>query len=1076
MTLVFGLDIGTTSIGFAVVELDSQQDRGSISWLGTRIFPEARNPDNQPFNQVCREKRLTRRQIRRRKQRRKLLNETLLKSGLLPPFSSSDPEFRSSEWATLMGRDPYDLRKRGLEEKLSLHEFGRAIYHLSKRRHFKGRDVGENAPGEDQDDAGTAKSKKPKKSEEAGPDSKKDAKTGSKDDEKKTKAAAEATHKTLKDQELTLGAWLSTLGDSERKRGKHALREDVEKEFERLWAHQATFHSVLNGPDLKDRISEIIFFQRPVFWRKSTLGTCPFWPDEELCPKGSWLSNQKRMLEKLNNLWITTGNGRPLEPGERAVLLENLQTQATMTWTGVRKALAPLYKAQGEAGAEKKLKFNLETGGEKGLQGNRVEAKLAGIFGEDWADHPHKQALRDALHERLWAADYEEIGTQRVAVLSRSKRLQRREAAAKTFIDDFKVTQEQAQRLSELTFPGGWEPYSIRALEQILPELEQGHRFGSLLNSPEREDWRNRTFPKRTRPTGEVYDLLPSPANREEQARLTRLRNPTVIRVQNELRKVVNTLIRTFGKPDRIRIEVTRDISRSAKERDKEEKRMRGREKHRKDAKADLIDNGIPEPVRRDMEKWLLWKETQERCPYTGETISFDALFRRGEFDVEHIWPRSRSLDDSMANKTLCHRDMNIRKGNRTPYEAFHGREEWDAITNRLEDMTQTKGPFPIGKKKRFLSETIPEDFASRQLNDTGFAAREAMAFLNRLWPDTGPTAPVRVEAVTGHMTDRLRRFWGLNNILSDDGEKNRNDHRHHAIDALVVACTSPGMTKRLSDYWRTKDDLAQQKPVFPKPWPSIRHDAERVAQGIIVSHRVTGRKISGPLHKETVYGDTGVDETTKSGVYRQIVTRKSVETLTISELEKIRDDAVRQIVAEWVAEHGGDPKKAFPPYPKRTENGPEIRKVRLIDKMQEKLMMRTPTGLVALGNNHHIALFQLPNGKADFEVVSLLDASRRLAARQPVVRRTHDSGGRFILSVCAGDAIEFMGGERNGIWIVTSIWDSGVIVLKKAADASRDKTQLYRPVITSLLPLVMEKKVRKVSIDPIGRLRPAND
>lgn len=1021
---------------------------------GTRIFPEARDEKSQPLNQERRTKRLVRRQVRRRKERRRTLNETLLEFGLLPAFGSP-------EWAALMSEDPYVLRKRGIEESLSLHEFGRALYHLAKRRHFQGRDV-EEGPA-DQDDKSAGPKKAEKKSE---------------DDEKKNKAASDATHALLADKKLTLGAWLADQEDGEKKRGKHALRADVEDEFNRLWAHQATHHSILKDPDLQDRISEIVFFQRPVFWRKNTLGTCPFWPKEELCPQGSWLSNQKRMLEKLNNLRIDSGNGRDLDPEEWSAILDVLQTQASMSWPGVRKALAPLYKARGEPGAEKKLKFNLETGGDKGLRGNVVEKKLNDIFGDSWAAHPHKQALRDALHKRLWASDYKEIGTQRVAIVPRPERLKRRKEAIKTFIDDFNVTQKQAQDLSELSFPGGWEPYSIKALETILPELEQGRRFGFLLNGPEREKWRNRVFPERIGPTGEIRDLLPSPADKEEQARLSRLRNPTVIRVQNELRKVVNNLIKAFGKPDLIRIEVARDVARSAREREEMQKKIREREGQRKKAKAELESNGLPDPSRKDIEKWLLWKETQERCPYTGDAIGFDSLFHRGEFEVEHIWPRSISLDDSMANKTLCRRDMNIRKGNRTPYEAFCGGEEWDAMVRRVDEMSSLKGPFsfPIGKKKRFLSETIPEDFASRQLNDTGWAAREAVVFLKRLWPDFGPAAPVYVQAVTGRMSALLRRLWGLNNILSDEGVKNRDDHRHHAIDALVVACASPGMTKRLSDYWRKKDDPSQREPAFHPPWPTIRRDAERVVRNIIVSHRVVGRKVSGPLHKETVYGDTGVDETTKNVVSRQIVTRKRVEVLTDSELEKIRDDAVRQIVTAWVADHGGDPKKAFPPYPRRTENGPEIRKVRLIDKMQEKLMMRTPTGLVALGNNHHIALFALPNGKADFNVVPLLEAAKRLKNRQPAIHRGHDGGGRFVLSLCAGDAIEYLEGERAGVWIVKKISGNGQVFLRQAKDAAKDASKYYGPLIGTLLPLIAEKKLRKVSIDPIGRLRPAND
>jgi len=161
------------------------------------------------------------------------------------------------------------------------------------------------------------------------------------------------------------------------------------------------------------------------------------------------------------------------------------------------------------------------------------------------------------------------------------------------------------------------------------------------------------------------------------------------------------------------------------------------------------------------------------------------------------------------------------------------------------------------GNIRRFLSPAIPDGFRERQLNDTGYAAREAVAYLRKLWPDIGPHAPVKVQAVSGRITAHLRRLWGLNSILDDHGRKTRDDHRHHAVDALTVACCHPGMTHRLSSYWQAKDYPNALRPHLPPPWPQIRNDAESAMADIVVSHRVR-RKISGPLHKETVYGDTG--------------------------------------------------------------------------------------------------------------------------------------------------------------------------------------------------------------------------
>ncbi|HOT82485.1 MAG TPA: type II CRISPR RNA-guided endonuclease Cas9, partial [Candidatus Defluviicoccus seviourii] len=791
MARIFGFDIGTTSIGFAVIDHEPDVERGRILRLGVRVFPEARDPDGTPLNQTRRQKRMTRRQMRRRKDRRRLLNETLAKAGLLPDFSSA-------EWPAVMAIDPYDLRKRGLTEALSACELGRALYHLAHRRHFRGRDV-----------------------EEADSSEKPDA------EEKEAKTEAEKTSKALKDAGTTLGAWLAERDPHQRRRRcEHALRTNVQDEFEKVWSTQAAHHPALRQDGFKSRVEDAIFAQRPVFWRKNTLGECRFVPGAPLCPKGAWLSQQRRMLEKLNNLALAGGNARPLEPDERAAILAKLQTQAAMSWAGVRAALKPLFTRQGEPGTEKKLLFNLEMGGESKLLGNPLEAKLAAIFGAAWTNHPHKQAIRAAVHERLWRADYGEIGDQRVVIRSERERQVRRQAAAESFIRDFTVTAEQAEQLKELSFPTGWEPFSFTALEAFLPQLEAGVRFGELLNGPTWEDWRNETFPERERQTGEVLPKLPSPATAEERQRLAKIRNPTVVRVQNELRKVVNNLIGLYGKADFIRVEVAREVGLSKREREEKQSAIRRNEGRRRAATRDLEAKGIAEPSRTDVEKWLLWKECRERCPYTGDEIGFDALFRENDFQVEHIWPRWRAFDDSFANKTLCRRDVNLAKANRTPFEFLgHDAERWAEIQSRLNGLIARKGGDGMspGKVKRFLATAMPDEFASRQLNDTGYAAREAMACLKRLWPDVGPQAPVNVQAITGRVTAQLRKLWGLNNILSDDGEKTRADHRHHAIDALTVACTHPGMTSKLSRYWQAKDNQRAEHPDLPPPWPTIR-------------------------------------------------------------------------------------------------------------------------------------------------------------------------------------------------------------------------------------------------------------
>ena len=1057
MPIAFGLDIGTTSIGFAVIDHDSGLGKGTILRLGVRIFPEARDPNGVPLNQERRQARLRRRQLRRRRERRRLLADVLHAAGLLPPRNSSD-------WDQAMKRDPYDLRRRAFEgETLSPQEVGRAVYHLAQRRHFRGRDIDEISDAADD------------KAEDA--------------DERKATTARDLTAQALKREGKTLGAWLAERGPHERKRREHATRDIVEEEFDKVWLP-------LIPEPFRTSIQDAIFVQRPVFWRLNTLGRCRFVPDAPLCPKAAWLSQQRRMLEKLNNLSLAGGNQRPLDPEERLAILSRLQTQASMTWPGVRRALAPLYRARGAPGEERALKFNLEEGGERKLLGNPVEAKLADIFGSEWQDHPRKQEIRESLPHRMLQADYERVGDQRVVILPKAERRARRAEVARHCVEKLGLSNAHVPKVETLKLPSGWEPYSVEALQVMLPHLEDGARFGELINGPDWEEWRAETFPDREQPTGEVFDRLPSPAHRDEREHIASLRNPTVARARNELRKVVNNLIDLYGKPDLIRVEVARDVGNSRRQREEKASGIRRQERRRKAAREALEKRGIAEPSRTDVEKWLLWEECGKRCPYTGDTISFEALFQAGEFEVEHIWPRSRSLDNSFRNKTLCRTDVNLQKGNQTPYEFFRSNEEeWDALANRLASMRAAKGGTGMspGKIRRFLAPSIPEGFVTRQLNDTGYAAREAVAYLKKLWPDQGPKATVKVFAVSGRVTGHLRRLWHLNNILAEDGAKTRADHRHHAIDALTVACCYPEMTQKLSRHWQEEDDPRAPRPHLPSPWETIRSDAERAAAAIVVSHRVR-RKVSGQLHKETIYRDTGEEIADGRGTtYRVFVRRKPVEKLTNSESERfngsriidIVDDGVRDIVQRWVDKHGGHPGAAFVDgYPKRGRKGPEIRKVRLRVKQQLELMTKASTGYADQGNNHHIAIYRLADGSHDYDVVSLMEASRRKARHEPVVNKKRGNAAQFVMSLSPGDVVEFQEGEEAGLWVMHGINSSGRPALARINDArpasataaGRLRMDGKRETFEPRFGGFMKRRPKKLSVDPIGRVRPAND
>lgn len=210
MARIFGLDVGTTSIGFAVIDHEPEAERGSILRLGARVFPEARDSDGTPLNQTRRHKRMVRRQLRRRRIRRRLLNETLATAGLLPAFGSP-------AWPEVMALDPYSLRKRGIAEPLSAFEMGRALYHLAHRRHFRGRELADAVEDQVEDV-----------------------------DEKVAATNRESALQALKATNKTLGAWLAERNPhKERLRGIHAHRSVVEQEFNTLWTAQSAHHAAL---------------------------------------------------------------------------------------------------------------------------------------------------------------------------------------------------------------------------------------------------------------------------------------------------------------------------------------------------------------------------------------------------------------------------------------------------------------------------------------------------------------------------------------------------------------------------------------------------------------------------------------------------------------------------------------------------------------------------------------------------------------------------------------------------------------------------------------------------------------
>ena len=304
-----------------------------------------------------------------------------------------------------------------------------------------------------------------------------------------------------------------------------------------------------------------------------------------------------------------------------------------------------------------------------------------------------------------------------------------------------------------------------------------------------------------------------NPADRDE-IQFGKIPNPVVHVALNQIRKIGNSYIKRYGKPDRICIELARDMANSAKKREELEKLANtNRQKNEK-----YIDSvaGKRRIDRRDMQKLKLHEMQKGECLYTGQPISTGMLFD-GSVAVDHILPRAITMDDGINNLALVLNKANDFKAKRTPFDAFSNGYQGQSYANIL-DRAQKRGKGVYWRFKENALERFKDDdeFRARFLNDTRYIGKMALQYLGTVCKD-----PNGVIALNGRITANLRHQWGLSNLIRDimieagrisgddvkrpkDGEtleelsarrkridKIRWDHRHHLVDAIVAACTT---------------------------------------------------------------------------------------------------------------------------------------------------------------------------------------------------------------------------------------------------------------------------------------------
>ncbi|MEQ1724296.1 MAG: type II CRISPR RNA-guided endonuclease Cas9, partial [Pseudobdellovibrio sp.] len=333
-----------------------------------------------------------------------------------------------------------------------------------------------------------------------------------------------------------------------------------------------------------------------------------------------------------------------------------------------------------------------------------------------------------------------------------------------------------------------------------------------------------------------------------EEKRFGKIANPTVHAALNQIKHVVNDVVEQYGKPENIHIEFARDLKKSKVEKDRDRKKQKDNEA-RNDKVKDFIEKYKQKVSAFNIERVKLWFELEpmnnQMCVYSGKTISARMVLSE-EVQVDHILPFSRTLDDGLSNKVLVMASENVKKRNKTPYEAFNSNpEKWAAVQERAKQL-------PYNKQWRFAADSIKKfeennQFLQRHLNDTRYITKISKKYLNTIIDQ------YKIVASKGQLTSIIRGKLGLNQFIQKpDGKKDRDDHRHHAIDALTVALTSRSYLKQISDASAKHKD--PNRIPSPQPWDGFIKDAEQKFNEIIVSHKVDHGK-NGPFMEETCFG-----------------------------------------------------------------------------------------------------------------------------------------------------------------------------------------------------------------------------